>query len=82
MFDSLYSANTIFDAMLLFHLKVSCLYHGYVAPGETFSRNTGAVHFTIYVEVAKEDDTDYTQTGEMTRLNILAKRCKVLNKNI
>ena len=64
MFDSLYSANTIFDAMLLFHLKVSCLYHGYVAPGETFSRNTGAVHFTIYVEVASEDDTDYTQTGE------------------
>lgn len=42
--------------------QVGVLYHGVVHPGESFFRNTGAVHFTIKATVSDKDDTGWTDT--------------------
>ena len=42
--------------------QVGVLYHDIVQPGEYFTRETGAVHFTIRVTVSDKDDTGWTDT--------------------
>ena len=42
--------------------QVGVLYHALVKPGECFTRNTGAVHFTIVATVSNKDDTGWTNT--------------------
>ena len=43
--------------------QVGVLYHDWIAPGETFTRNTGAVHFTINARWAERDDTSVFWNG-------------------
>ena len=43
--------------------QVGVLYHDWIAPGETFTRNTGAVHFTINARWAEKDDTNVFWNG-------------------
>ena len=42
--------------------QVGVLYHDLVKPGEYFTRETGAVHFTIRATVSEEDDTNWKDT--------------------
>ena len=42
--------------------QVGVLYHELVKPGETFIRNTGAVHFTIVATLSDKDDTGFKDT--------------------
>ena len=42
--------------------QVGVLYHELVKPGETFVRNTGAVHFTIVATLSDKDDTGFKDT--------------------
>jgi len=42
--------------------QAGVLYHGLVQPGESFARETGAVHFTIRAAVSDIDDTDWKDT--------------------
>ena len=42
--------------------QVGVLYHELVKPGESFVRNTGAVHFTIVATLSDKDDTGLKDT--------------------
>ena len=42
--------------------QAGVLYHGFVKPGEFFTRETGAVHFTIRATVSEKDDTNWKDT--------------------
>ena len=42
--------------------QVSVLYHDLVQPGEYFTRETGAAHFTTCVTVSEEGDTSWTDS--------------------
>ena len=37
--------------------QVGVLYHDFIGPGETFTRNTGAAHFTISAKASDKDNT-------------------------